>query len=95
MASKAYRQDYERAREAAYRYRHNPFEEGTRVWRLCEKARHWKSVMDDMDDEMEAVYGPFATKRPVIENMPGRFSPAVAQVKDSIAAIVDNCANPA
>jgi hypothetical protein len=79
VASNAYRQDYEQAREAAYRYRHNPFDEGTRVWRLCEKARQWKSVMDDMDDEMEAVYGPLGVKRPVIDNVPGSFSPAAAQ----------------
>lgn len=76
MASKAYRQDQQKAREAAYKYRHNPFEQGTRVWRLCEKWRSWKSVMDDMDEEMEAVYGPIGTKRPVVENVPGSMKAA-------------------
>lgn len=90
MASKAYRQDYQKAREAAYRYASNPFEEGTRIWRLCEKARQQKSIFDAMDDEMEAVYGPIGTKRAVVDNDPGSFLS-----KDSRPAIVDNIVHPA
>lgn len=75
MASKSYREDYNMAREAAYRYENNPFEPNSRRWRLCEKARHQKSIMDMMDEEMEAVYGPIGTKRPVVANVPGSFEP--------------------
>lgn len=74
MASKAYREDYQAAREAAYRYANNPFDEGSRRWRMCEKARFQKSIMDTMDEDMEAIYGPIGTKRPVVVNAPGSFN---------------------
>ncbi len=51
--SAAYKADMEAAKEAAYRYVNNPFEEVTRRHRLCEKARAHKSMMDMIFDEME------------------------------------------
>jgi hypothetical protein len=77
-SSAAYRADLAAAKEAAYRYVHNPFEEGTRAWRLCEKARARKATMDFLFDEMEEVYGPIGTKKPVIDNIPGTFQKAPA-----------------
>jgi hypothetical protein len=77
-SSAAYRADLAAAKEAAYKYVHNPFEEGTRVWKLCEKARAHKATMDWMFDEMEEVYGPIGTKKPVINNIPGTFHKAPA-----------------
>jgi hypothetical protein len=77
-SSAAYRADLAAAKEAAYKYVHNPFEEDTRVWRLCEKARAHKATMDWMFDEMEEVYGPIGTKKPVIDNIPGTFQKAPA-----------------
>jgi hypothetical protein len=84
-SSAAYRADREAAREAAYRYKHNPFEEGTRRWKLCEKARAHKAMMDFWDDEMEAVYGSFGTKRSVIDNIPGTFENAPATATETQA----------
>lgn len=79
----AYRADREAARDAAYRYRHNPFEEGTRRWKLCEKARAQKAIMDGMDGEMEEIYGPIGVKRPVIDNIPGTFTKSPASVTET------------
>lgn len=72
----AYKADRAAAKEAAYRYDHNPFEEGTRVWKLCEKARAHKATMDFLLDDLEQVYGPVGTPRPTIPNAPGSFEPA-------------------
>jgi hypothetical protein len=80
-SSAAYRADREAAREAAYRYRHNPFEEGTRRWKLCERARAHKATMDWIFDEMEEVYGSIGTKRPVIDNIPGTFRKATGEAR--------------
>lgn len=75
-SSAAYRADLAAAREAAYKYAHNPFEEGTRVWMMCEKARAHKATWDFIFDDMEEVYGPAGTKRSVIDNIPGSFAVA-------------------
>lgn len=74
----AYKADLAAAKEAAYKYVHNPFEEGTRVWRICEKARAHKATMDFLFDEMEEVYGSIGVKKPVINNIPGTFQKAPA-----------------
>lgn len=74
--SSAYKADLAAAKEAAYQYAHNPFEEGTRAWKMCEKSRAHKAAMDSILDELEAVYGPAGTRRPVIGNVPGSFTPA-------------------
>jgi hypothetical protein len=70
------RADLAAANEAAYKYVHNPFEEGTRIWKMCEKARARKASMDLLFDEMEEIYGPAGIKKPVINNIPGTFRPA-------------------
>lgn len=67
----AYKADMEAAKEAAYRYVNNPFEEGTRRHKLCEKARAHKAYMDAMFEDLEEVYGYIGEKRPVINNLPG------------------------
>lgn len=72
-SSAAYKADLAAAKDAAYKYVHNPFEEGTRVWKMCEKARAHKATWDFIFDEMEEVYGPTGTRRPVIDNIPGTF----------------------
>jgi hypothetical protein len=77
-SSAAYRADRAAARDAAYKYVHNPFEEGTRLHRLCENARRHKQTMDFLFDEMEEIYGPAGVKKPVIDNIPGTFKKAPA-----------------
>lgn len=67
----AYKADVNAAKVAAYRYVNNPFEEGTRRHRLCEKARAHKATMDWIFEDMEEVYGSIGTKKPVIDNQPG------------------------
>ncbi len=74
----AYRADRAAAREAAYKYVHNPFEEGTRLHKLCENARRHKATMDFMFEEMEEIYGPAGVKKPVINNIPSTFRKAPA-----------------
>lgn len=86
MASKAYRADYDAARVAAYKFENNPFEEGTRRWRMCEKARRQKSIMDDLDDEMVAVYGPIGVKKVLIQNEPGSTRPALMRPEPAVAS---------
>jgi hypothetical protein len=71
-----YRADLQEARQSAYRYVHNPYEEGTRLWKLCENARRHKQTMDFMFEEMEEIYGPAGVKKPVINNIPGTFKKA-------------------
>jgi hypothetical protein len=56
MPSKAYRRDREEARKAAYAQDHNPFKEGTRLWKMCEKIRRLRAAMNDLEDEMTAAY---------------------------------------
>lgn len=60
------RQDRKEAREAAYKYKANPYPEGSRKAKYFIK---WKQHIEHMDarfDELEAVYGPLGTKRELI-----------------------------
>lgn len=72
-----YRLDLREARESAYRYANNPYEEGSRLHRLCENARRHKQTMDFLFEEMEEIYGPAGVKKPVINNIPGSFKKAL------------------
>ena len=75
--SPAYRADATAAKDAAYRYVNNPFPLGSRRWRLFNKAQAHKQNMDALFDEMEAVYGPIGTPRPLINNAPGMLKSEV------------------
>lgn len=76
MASKAYRRDQKIAKDAAYTYANNPFEDGTRLHRICESMRRHKANMDTLEEDLIAVYGPIGTPRKLIQNEPGSFKPA-------------------
>lgn len=71
----SYRHDRQLAREAAYKYANNPFEDGTRLARLYEKEKIAKLKIDSMFDDLETVYGSLGTKKQLIDNVPGTFSP--------------------
>lgn len=71
--SAVYYAERAKARDAAFRYVNNPFPDGTRIARFFDKAKKHKESMDAVFDDMEEVYGVFATKRPVIDNVPGTF----------------------
>lgn len=71
--SAVYYAERAQARAAAYKYVNNPFAEGTRIARFFDKAQKHKQMMDAEFDDMEEVYGVFATKKPVIDNIPGTF----------------------
>lgn len=71
--SAVYYAERAQARAAAYKYVNNPFAEGSRIARFYDKAKRHKEIMDAEFDDMEEVYGVFATKVPVIDNIPGTF----------------------
>lgn len=71
--SSVYYAERAQARDAAFKYVNNPFPEGTRIARFFEKAKKHNAAIDAAFDDMEEVYGVFATKRPIIDNVPGTF----------------------
>lgn len=71
--SPAYKADKAAAVKAAYKYSNNPFEEGSRRYRMFEKAQAHKHNMDMLFEDYETVYGFIGVKREIINNKPGTF----------------------
>lgn len=76
MGSKAYQRDSQDAREAAYTYVNNPFEKDSRCARLFDKWKQQKALYDSIDEDMEEIYGQFAVRKQLINNIPGSKQPA-------------------
>lgn len=59
--SKLYKEDYAVVRKVVYATHGgpNPYEEGSRKHRLYEKAKNNYNMMNDLDTEMQEIYGSY------------------------------------
>lgn len=67
--SPAYKADKAAATEAEQRLKNNPFEPGTRRFKMFETRRIHSNRMDSRFEELEAVYGSLGTPRSKLDNL--------------------------
>lgn len=64
----AYKADKAAATEAEQRLKNNPFEPGTRRFKMFETRRSHSTHMDSRFEELEAVYGSLGSPREKLNN---------------------------